>query len=103
LVHNDDGAEGVLRALREAGLRVPQDVSVVGFDGTEVSAHLTPPLTTMEVPLQEVGRRGLELLLECRANAAMAPALELLPCKLLVRDSAAPPPHLQTDRQGENP
>ena len=64
LCHNDEVAVGALKALRTAGLRVPEDVSVAGFDGLELAEHTHPPLTTMEVPLYEIGRRGMQLLME---------------------------------------
>lgn len=64
ICHNDEVALGALRALREAGLSVPQDVSLVGFDGTELAAHADPPLTTMQMPLEAIGARGVELLLQ---------------------------------------
>jgi len=53
---NDDLAIGALRALHEAGLRVPEDMAVVGYDDIEYAAHATPPLTTIAVPKQEMGR-----------------------------------------------
>src|SRR5690606_14552854 len=53
LAHNDEAAVSVIRVLREHGLRVPEDGSVVGFDGTRISELSTPELTTIKVPLQE--------------------------------------------------
>jgi LacI family transcriptional regulator len=64
LVHNDETAVGVIAALQEAGLRVPEDVSVVGFDGTEIARFHRPRLTTVKVPLEEIGARGFELLMQ---------------------------------------
>lgn len=60
---NDFLALGVLRAAAEVGLRVPADLSVVGFDGTEVATAVTPPLTTVRVPTVEMGRTAVRLLL----------------------------------------
>ncbi|GAB7191834.1 LacI family DNA-binding transcriptional regulator [Kineococcus sp. NUM-3379] len=59
---NDELAIGVLRALSEAGLRVPEDVSIVGFDDIPVSAYLVPPLTTIRQDIATVGRRAVETL-----------------------------------------
>jgi LacI family transcriptional regulator len=53
---DDDAAVGVLEALKEAGLRIPEDVSVVGFDDSRMAPFLTPPLTTVRAPTEEVGR-----------------------------------------------
>jgi DNA-binding LacI/PurR family transcriptional regulator len=60
---NDRMAIGVLRALRRRGLRVPQDVQVVGFDDIEAAAWVDPPLTTVALPAFEMGRQAAELLL----------------------------------------
>ena len=60
---NDQTALGVIRGLHDAGRRVPQDVSVVGFDDTPESGYFLPPLTTMRQDFGEVGRRSVELLL----------------------------------------
>jgi DNA-binding LacI/PurR family transcriptional regulator len=68
LCHNDEIAIGALRALKDAGLRVPEDISVVGFDGTELASHADPPLTTVATPLEEIGARGVELLLQWMAD-----------------------------------
>ncbi|MFE0463851.1 LacI family DNA-binding transcriptional regulator [Kitasatospora sp. NPDC058965] len=61
---NDQMALGLLRALHEQGRRVPEDVSVVGFDDIPEAGYLTPPLTTVRQDFGELGRRGFELLLE---------------------------------------
>jgi len=61
---NDDAAIGVITALSEAGLRVPEDVSIVGFDDLRFSAFLNPPLTTVRAPTEEVGRIAAQLLFD---------------------------------------
>lgn len=63
IVWNDDAALGAMRALRQAGYRIPEDVSVVGFDGSPVAALCEPALTTLNVPLRHMGQRGAECLL----------------------------------------
>jgi DNA-binding LacI/PurR family transcriptional regulator len=63
-VGNDQMALGVLRALHELGRRIPEDISVVGFDDIPEAAYFTPPLTTVRQRFDEIGRRALALLLE---------------------------------------
>lgn len=58
-------AIGAIRALWEAGLRVPEDVSVVGFDGLPLGSFLVPQLTTVAQPVQQMARHGVDILLEC--------------------------------------
>ncbi|MGW0474874.1 LacI family DNA-binding transcriptional regulator [Streptomyces coeruleorubidus] len=90
---NDDMAIGVIRALAEAGRRVPDDVSVVGFDDIPVAAYVTPPLTTVRQPFDAVAREGLRLLVRAieKPDAEPAPANDP-PVELVVRASTAPPP-----------
>lgn len=90
---NDDMAIGLVRALLEAGLRVPEDVSVVGFDDVPVSAYVTPPLTTVRQPFDAVAHEGLRLLVQAieKPDAEPAPASDP-PVELVVRASTAPPP-----------
>jgi len=61
---NDISAMGAIRALRETGLHVPEDVSVVGFDDIQSAAYQNPPLTTVRQPLREMGRAAAEILLK---------------------------------------
>lgn len=60
---NDSMAIGALSAFKDAGLRVPADVALVGFDDIPIARFLDPPLTTVQVPIAELGRRGLQILL----------------------------------------
>ena len=90
---NDISAMGAIRALREAKLRVPDDVSVVGFDDIQSAAYLSPPLTTVRQPLQEMGEIAARTLLdriEKRVN--YVPEISIAP-EFVVRDSTAPPNH----------
>lgn len=59
----DNMALGAMRALREAGCRVPEDCSVIAIDGLELSAYIEPPLTTLCQPMEEMGRRSAQILL----------------------------------------
>jgi len=61
---NDISAMGAIRALRETGLKVPEDVSVVGFDDIQSAAFQNPGLTTVRQPLREMGRAAAEILLK---------------------------------------
>ncbi len=88
-VGNDEMALGLILAFDEAGLRVPQDVSVVGFDDTPESAFFSPPLTTIHQDFTEVGRLSVEQLLalvegEPQQQITIEPSL-------VVRKSTAPP------------
>jgi DNA-binding LacI/PurR family transcriptional regulator len=88
---NDIAAIGAIRALKDAGLRVPEDVSVVGFDDIQSAAYSTPSLTTVRQPLTEMGQRGAEILLERIANReAEYPAQVVMQPELVIRESTGP-------------
>ena len=97
LAHNDDVAIGAIDAFQAAGMRVPDDLSVIGFDGTEISEAYRPRLTTVELPLAEIGARGVELLLEQIAERPNAEPIDrarpieqiVFPTHFRVRDSTA--------------
>lgn len=89
--HNDVMAMGVLRALADRGVRVPEDCSVVGCDDMPFAAHLVPALTTVRIPFDETGARAAELLLDRMAGATI-PRRELLPVRLIERQSVGPAP-----------
>jgi DNA-binding LacI/PurR family transcriptional regulator len=89
---NDDMAIGLIRALADGGRRVPQDVSVVGFDDTPVAAYVTPPLTTVRQPFDAVAQEGLERLVQAIENQDTEPvATSGPPIELVVRSSTASP------------
>jgi len=79
-------ALGALDAVRAAGRRVPADVAVVGFDDTEMARSTDPPLTTVRQPIEELGRRMAEALLD-QIDHDMAPAGVVLHTELVVRAS----------------
>jgi DNA-binding LacI/PurR family transcriptional regulator len=83
-------AFGALGALRAAGRRVPEDISVVGFDDIALAAFLDPPLTTVRLPAYDLGHAVGTALLDRIANPA-APRRTLLPTELVVRSSTGPP------------
>jgi LacI family transcriptional regulator len=96
---SDDTAAGVLLAAEETGLRVPDDLAVVGFDDTAPASFMHPPLTTVRQPFFEMGQRAATLLLDAvtalrqpspswrTAQRDEAPIREFLPTKLVVRES----------------
>ena len=91
-VANDDMALGLLRALHEGGRRVPEDVSVVGFDDLPEAAYMQPPLTTVRQEFYEVGQRSIRLLLEQIDGHEPADPRPVIATRLVIRQSTAPPP-----------
>ncbi|MCG7207422.1 substrate-binding domain-containing protein [Streptomyces arenae] len=89
---NDLEAFGVIEAARVNGLRVPEDVSVVGFDDTAAAATSAPPLTTVRQPFAEIGRAALRSLLRLAAGQPLDSHRMELATQLVVRASTAPPP-----------
>jgi LacI family transcriptional regulator len=87
---NDFMAIGVLRALREARLRVPEDVSVVGFDNIHLSEFTSPPLTTVNVPRERIGLAVCSALLPERKAQHPPDSSFLIEPELLIRDSTGP-------------
>jgi DNA-binding LacI/PurR family transcriptional regulator len=88
-VANDQMALGVLRALHEAGRRVPSEISVVGFDDIPEASYFMPPLTTVRQDFNEIGRRSLLRLLEQIKSGVRSPARETVAPELIVRASTA--------------
>ncbi|MGK5740340.1 LacI family DNA-binding transcriptional regulator [Micromonospora sp. URMC 103] len=88
---NDQIALGVLRALHEAGRRVPEDVSVVGFDGMPDSEYFLPPLTTVRQDFAELGRRSIGMLLRKIESTGQPAEHMLLEPELVLRDSSGRP------------
>jgi len=86
---NDLLALGALRRLAEKGIEVPGDVSVTGFDDIPVANMTAPRLSTVRLPLRELGRRGFETAVRLLAGESVAP--EVLPTEVVLRDSTAPP------------
>lgn len=82
-------AIGAVRALRDRGLRVPGDVSVIGFDGLPLGEYLVPRLTTVDQPGAAMARRSVELLIDAIENGSEAKH-EAVPFTLLYRESAGP-------------
>jgi LacI family transcriptional regulator len=87
---NDVSAFGVMEAIRERGLRIPDDVSVMGFDDIPQAAHVHPPLTTVRQPLEEMGRAATRMLLEYIQDPLRPPERVELPTELVLRQSCRP-------------
>jgi DNA-binding LacI/PurR family transcriptional regulator len=100
LCFSDAIAGGVIRALRDAGLRVPEDVSVVGFDDNPIARRMQPALTTVRQDAQGKGRAAAAALINGIEHAGGRPARRgrhvLLPTELIIRDSTASPPTVRS-------
>jgi LacI family transcriptional regulator len=88
---SDEVALGVVEAARARGLRVPEDLSVVGFDDTQVARLAAPPLTTVRQPLQEMGAVALRTALRLAHGGKVDSHHVELATELVVRRSTAPP------------
>ena len=93
---NDSMAAGALRALHEAGIRVPEDVALMGFDGLPASERAVPPLTTIRQPVTETGARAVQMLNELINGEAQRPHVEIMPVELVVRGSCGAVVHALT-------
>lgn len=89
---NDLMALGALRALQEAGRRVPADVSVTGFDDIPEAAFFSPALTTVDMPMERLGRRAMQLMLRMLQGEELPGIEEGLPAEVRVRESTGPAP-----------
>ena len=89
---SDQTAIGVMHALGQRGIRVPQDVAVTGFDDVPVARHLRPPLTTVRQPMQELGAKAFEVLHARISGGASEPDI-VLPVQLVIRESCGCPRH----------
>ncbi|MFJ6728484.1 LacI family DNA-binding transcriptional regulator [Streptomyces sp. NPDC091281] len=89
--HNDLGAVGAMAAVHAAGLRVPQDVAVVGFDDIPMAALTRPPLTTVRQPMRRMGETAAGLLLARLTGEALPASPVVLPTSLVARGSTPEP------------
>ncbi len=88
---NDVSAFGVMEAVRDAGKRLPDDMSIVGFDDIPQAAQVNPTLTTVRQPLEQMGRTAARMLLEIIGDPDRPAARVELPTELIVRASTRPP------------
>ncbi len=84
---NDSMAIGAYRAINEAGLNIPNDISLIGFDNTQVSEYLSPPLTTVHVPLSEIAVNMADLLIESIAKGKQVAINKLVDTVIVKRAS----------------
>jgi len=88
---NDEMALGAMSTLKSRGKKIPDDLSVVGFDNIVYAQYFDPPLTTVAQPMQEIGRRAMTMLADILAGNPPATKDVILPYELVVRSSTAPP------------
>ncbi|MBC8126295.1 MAG: LacI family DNA-binding transcriptional regulator [Gloeobacteraceae cyanobacterium ES-bin-144] len=88
---NDAMAYGVVESVRELGLRIPQDISIVGFDNETAAADMFPPLTTVHQPVSEMGEHAAQILLDAITDNKLPVGQKALDVSLIVRESTAPP------------
>nr|WP_086937771.1 DNA-binding transcriptional regulator CytR [Thaumasiovibrio occultus] len=91
--HNDRTAIGAIQQAKRLGVRVPQELSIIGFDDIEFSEYCNPPLTTVSQPRYEIGRQAMIMLLEILKGNHVQAGSRLLEAKLVIRESVAPPSH----------
>ncbi|MDM5340501.1 LacI family DNA-binding transcriptional regulator [Fictibacillus enclensis] len=89
VVGSDPMALGVYRALHEAGLKIPEDISIVSYDDIEAAAFLTPPLSTVKVYTDEMGKTAVKILYD-KLNGRNVPLKVTLPTELVIRESSGP-------------
>jgi DNA-binding LacI/PurR family transcriptional regulator len=90
-VASDYMSIGAMRAIHEAGLEIPEDISIVSYDNIKMAPFTNPPLTTVHVPKEEIGRQLVKTLID-RINGDIHMPLQIIaPTELKIRESAAPP------------
>ncbi len=99
--NNDEMAAGVCAAMHEAGLGIPSDISVAGFDDVALARQIWPPLTTVCQPIYEIATTATRLLIDLLDGTATAVTQVEIPTSLIVRASTAPPGVQRTLRPGE--
>ncbi|MDR3050900.1 MAG: LacI family transcriptional regulator [Oscillospiraceae bacterium] len=87
---NDPMAAGCYAAIKRSGLRIPEDISVVGFDNREIASCLFPGLTTVALPNKEIGHTAAQQLLQRLDGLTIATPRTTLPCRIIRRDSTLP-------------
>ncbi|WP_341936663.1 LacI family DNA-binding transcriptional regulator [Marinimicrobium sp. C2-29] len=100
---NDEMAMAAIFEVKRRGLRVPDDISVVGFDDTRYAAIMDPPLTTVVQPTEEIGERTMRRLISAIEGHDIGEAPEIVEHRLIVRDSTAPPRAGEPDNRRGQP
>lgn len=88
-IANDPMAIGAMRAFSEAGIRIPEDVAIIGFDDMDMAAYVRPPLTTVRIPTRECGRLAVHLLVDGLGDLPV-PLQITVPTALVIRESCGP-------------
>jgi LacI family transcriptional regulator len=91
--HNDYMAIGAIQAMKEHGIRCPEDMSVIGYNDSPLVDRLSPALTTIRLPAAEVGALAGESVIKAIEHPQTPPVSAWIPPSLVVRASTAPPPH----------
>jgi LacI family transcriptional regulator len=86
----DVTAVGVMHAVTEMNLKIPQDISVIGYDDLPIASYTIPPLTTIAQPFVEMGEKAVELLLQQIENRDLPPEKAVLATRLVLRSTTAP-------------
>ena len=84
---NDVMAAGMMKVFRQYGLRMPKDISIVGFDDVVLASYLYPQLTTLHYPIEKMGRRAANLALLISENGVVHPSQNMFSAELIVRNS----------------
>ncbi len=84
---NDIMAAGVIDAVHDLGLKVPEDVSVLGYDDRDMARFLRPALTTVRLPMAEIGSTAAKMLIDCLEHGDSLMDSVYVPCQLIVRES----------------
>jgi LacI family transcriptional regulator len=87
---NDVMASGVIDAVHDLGMRVPADVSVMGYDDRDMARFLRPPLTTVRLPMAEIGATAAQMLIDCVEWGETLVDSAYVPCQLIFRESCGP-------------
>jgi LacI family transcriptional regulator len=91
---NDAMAIGALSALRDAGVDVPREIAVAGFDDIPIARHMSPPLSSVHVPIAELGQRATRRLIDALARPEQyEPRREILRTNVVIRASCGPAGH----------
>jgi LacI family transcriptional regulator len=88
-IGSDVVALGAIDAIHSRGLRIPDDISVIGFDDVSLGKYLRPPLTTVHLPAYDLGRKASEMVLQIIGGQPLATKQVRLPTELLIRHSTA--------------
>lgn len=100
---SDALAVGVMKALNESGIKVPEDMSVAGFNNSELSEYVVPPLTTINAPAYDMGQHGANLIYAASNLSIRTPLRAEIPCNLIIRESCAAPAERSNADKQNNP